>query len=88
MALQHGVRTTYVKHKCRCAECTRANTEYRRDVDRQHKAETVDGSNGRPYVLGREHGTTATYLRHCRCDECCAAYAVKNADQKTRRREA
>lgn len=26
--LRHGVRTTYIKHGCRCKECKSANSQY------------------------------------------------------------
>lgn len=28
--MMHGRKATYDRHKCRCVECTTANTEYQR----------------------------------------------------------
>jgi hypothetical protein len=50
----HGRYSTYTNHRCRCPECTLANTEYMR-------AKIRDGTNGRPVgAPGHFEGCTCT----------------------------
>jgi len=74
---QHGTAAKY-QNGCRCAPCTKANTEYcRRFTGAKPRTEP-------------EHGTASRYVhRGCRCDLCRAAqsaaararYARKKAEQ-------
>lgn len=34
--MNHGTRSCYVQHKCRCAPCTQANRDYQRNRERHH----------------------------------------------------
>lgn len=38
---KHGTLTAYVKHKCRCTECRRVNSEYRTQTQRERLAKVV-----------------------------------------------
>lgn len=37
--MTHGTKGAYDRHKCRCAECTAANTQYQRDRRKKRAAE-------------------------------------------------
>lgn len=57
----HGTRTAYIRHKCRCADCTLANTVYMREYR---------GCEARPVA---QHGTRSKYTAGCRCEPCTRA---------------
>jgi hypothetical protein len=78
----HGTRHGYVTYRCRCDDCRRANTEYRRE-------QRATARTAKP----REdwHGKLSGYTLHkCRCPECRqvhADYQHTNRGYKTRRGE-
>lgn len=41
---EHGTRTKYLFHKCRCAECKQANAEYKSKHNREYRAAGRDKS--------------------------------------------
>lgn len=69
----HGTAARYQSSRCRCEECTKANTEYcRRYTGAKPRVEPA-------------HGTITRYKsRRCRCDECRAANAAKMRAHRSR----
>ena len=65
--LEHGTRSMYANHKCRCGACMEANTVYQRKYNRRAAL--------RPPELW-VHGKRQTYaVMKCRCPECTRANA-------------
>lgn len=65
--IEHGTRSTYVKHGCRCGRCRRANTKFFRAYRlRQSFVATEDSTI--------PHGVIHTYQGYgCRCEPCVEA---------------
>lgn len=74
MTLTHGKPSTY-KKGCRCAECTRANTEEQREA-------IVKRREREPY----EHGSSAYNNWQCRCVVCRIGHREAVAEQHRRRK--
>ena len=43
-SLEHGTRTKYLFHKCRCSKCKQANAEYKSKHNREYRAAGRDKS--------------------------------------------
>jgi hypothetical protein len=66
-ANDHGRRSTYVNHGCRCAPCTEGNRKRASDAKarRRERQPPADA-----------HGKASTYNNWgCRCDPCTTAHA-------------
>ncbi len=48
---EHGLRTTYINHQCRCAPCCQANTDY---IRKYRKALTEDARKWREHQAQQE----------------------------------
>src|SRR5690606_33278521 len=74
--MEHGTRSYYVKYKCRCEECRKAERDYRRAYEARKRRERGGPVRGR----GVTHGTWSGYSHHgCRCQPCTeAASAYRN----------
>lgn len=63
---KHGVRRSYLLG-CRCDDCRRAGTEYKRGEDARRKARSDEAP----------HGTRGGYSNWgCRCEPCKVAHSV------------
>lgn len=81
MSLVHGSHSTYVNHGCRCAACTKANTEYLRKY-RERRFGTLSPDDNR-------HGLASTYINYgCRCGPCKAAKAAYDKRYLAKKKEA
>lgn len=67
---KHGSITEYFRFKCRCEDCKKSYSEWKRNY-RLNKGET--SSKRKQYKLPSPHGTSLSYTRGCRCVECRAA---------------
>lgn len=84
MSVTHGLASTYRSRsaKCRCEECTAANTERTR-AERQRRRELLEAG-----TADVKHGTASTYTNWlCRCGPCKAAHAVKMWEYQQRRKQ-
>lgn len=72
----HGLRSTYVNHKCRCELCRKANAEYKVNKVRDNVRTRASQSNESLSETTDSivHGLPVSYEWHgCRCDECTQA---------------
>lgn len=85
--MTHGTRNGYLDHKCRCAACTSAHSDYQRQrrAARYAARQLVGGCL--VAVDAPRHGNASTYGNWgCRCQPCAAAGAAHNAANKAARR--
>ena len=81
MTVDHGTRSGYAHHGCRCGDCTKAQRAYmaRYTARLQRRLSETDVP----------HGSWSTYNNWgCRCDACKAAGSAKNAANYARRKQA
>ena len=69
---RHGTHSTYT-HGCRCAECTKAHSDYTRD---QRALALAAGT--------LTHGVSSTFDAGCRCGECRDAKSKYRNAQRAR----
>jgi len=64
---EHGTRSAYLYHRCRCDECRTANASYMKDLRSRH-------ANGG--YISYVHGTRGRYGQGCRCVICVRVAAL------------
>lgn len=68
--MEHGTRGKYVHDRCRCVECTEANTLYQREANARRAALLKENPDAAP------HGKVNTYVAWgCRCAPCSKAHS-------------
>jgi rubredoxin len=75
----HGTRYAYLYDRCRCPDCTAANTAYQAQRTRTRQLLLAEGAEV-------THGTRATYTNWgCRCPACVAANTARSASYRRKR---
>lgn len=79
----HGSRSTYNNHGCRCDECRAAHAAYVARRSAERRAELAAGAATLP------HGVLSTYNAWgCRCEDCRAAHAARERRYSHQRKAA
>ena len=74
-----GTPNGYTNHRCRCAACTAANSEYGRKSQQARKASITPNDP--------RHGTDTFYDSYgCRCEPCRKAHATRERERAARRK--
>lgn len=76
----HGLYSTYVNHRCRCAPCTDANARY----NKARRVSRAIAIRVNPRLA--PHGKVSTYTNwNCRCDKCKKVYSARRRSYYQRR---
>ena len=76
--MNHGVRSTYERHGCRCEPCRKANNDYAKKRRNAAKASPPANLN---------HGKASTYANYgCRCEMCADARSKELRRQASARK--
>lgn len=65
--IPHGTRSGYRTHRCRCADCRRANAEHVAGTRSRRRARLADSPSPES---DPGHGTQGGYDAGCRCEAC------------------
>lgn len=84
----HGKISEYFRHKCRCEECRKCYSVWKKEYRRKKAiADGIPHGVRLPYRRESKHGEELSYTRGCRCDLCRKGHAEYALKMKRKKRQ-